>query len=69
MATVTISMADRSNAHTEAAIYAEGTPFTVEELFVKWIDACKLEGRLLPKQSFYEQVLRDHPDFEESWLE
>ena len=68
MSKFTISSNDRGHAHTEAAIYAEGTPLTADELFAQWVAACEAEGELVSSQRVYEEVLRNHPQFEESWL-
>ena len=63
-----ISSNDRGHAHTEAAIYAQGTPFTADELFAEWVAVCEAEGELVSSQRVYELVIRNHPQFEESWL-
>jgi uncharacterized lipoprotein NlpE involved in copper resistance len=68
MSKVTINSSDRSHAKTEAAIYAEGTPFTSDELFAEWVATCEAEGELVSSQRVYEETLRNHPRFEESWL-
>ena len=55
-------------AKNEAAIYAEGTPFRAEELYLAWLDQADLP-EAEDCQRVYERVLRKHPDFEPSWLE
>jgi hypothetical protein len=68
MAKITIGINEQDRARTEAAIYAEGTPFTVDELFVQWVSACQSSGELVNPQTVYEYELRNHPQFEESWM-
>ena len=55
-------------AKSEAAVYAEGTPFRAEELYLKWLDQAELP-EAEDCQRVYERVLRAHPDFEPGWLE
>jgi len=58
----------RLTARTEAVIYAEGTPFTADELFAEWVAVCERECELISAQGVYEEVLRNHPEFNEGWL-
>lgn len=69
MSTFTIKSHEQSHAETEAAIYAEGTPFTRDELYAEWLTACQEEGEVVPCQHVYERMLREHPEFKERWLE
>lgn len=62
------SASDRGHAHTEAAIYADGTPVTSDELFAQWVAACEAEGELKNPQEVYEAALRSHPNFSDGWL-
>jgi hypothetical protein len=55
-------------ARTEAAIYAEGTPFTTDDLFARWVAACESACERVNPQTVYEYELRNHPQFEEGWL-
>ena len=59
---------DKIHAKSEAVIYAEGTPFKSEELYHAWLDQADLP-EAEDCQRVYERVLREHPDFEPSWLE
>ncbi len=59
---------EKSLAKSEAAIYAEGTPFKAEELYHAWLEQAELPDAD-DYQRVYERVLREHPDFEPSWLE
>lgn len=59
---------EQDRARTEAAIYAEGTPFTTEELYAQWVAACESAGERVNPQSVYEYELRNHPQFDEDWL-
>ena len=59
---------EKSMARSEAVIYAEGTPFKAEELYAEWLDQADSPDAD-DCQRVYEQVLRSHPDFEQSWLE
>lgn len=57
-----ISASDRGHAHTEAAMYAQGTPFSADDLFALWVAACESEGELVSSQGVYEEFLRNHPE-------
>jgi len=59
---------EKIEAKSEAAIYAEGTPFRAEELYREWLDQADLP-EAEDCQRVYERVLREHPDFEQGWLE
>ena len=59
---------EKIRAKSEAAVYAEGTPFRAEELYREWLDQADLP-EAEDCQRVYERVLREHPDFEPSWLE
>jgi len=59
---------DKIHARSEAAIYAEGTPFKAEELYHAWLEQAELP-EAENCQTVYERVLRSHPDFVPSWLE
>ena len=59
---------DKIRARSEAAIYAEGTPFKSEELYLKWLDQADLP-EAEDCQRVYERVLRSHSDFVPGWLE
>jgi len=59
---------EKSWAKTEAAVYAEGTPFKAEELYLEWLEQADRPDAD-DCQRVYERVLREHPDFEPSWLE
>ncbi len=63
-----LSQNDRKYAHTEAAIYAEGTPYTSDELFAAWVSECEAAQQIVSCQRVYEYVLRQHPEFVEGWL-
>ena len=63
-----LSKNDKSDARSEAAIYAEGTPFKAEELYLEWLNQAD-SPEAEDCQRVYERVLREHPDFEPSWLE
>jgi hypothetical protein len=65
---MTPSKNDKIEAKSEAAIYAEGTPFKAEELYLEWLDQADLPDAD-DCQRVYERVLRSHPDFEPNWLE
>lgn len=60
MTTFTILPSDREHAHTEAAIYAEGTDLTADDLFAGWVAACARAGEQVPCQGVYEQAIRGH---------
>ena len=62
-----LSRNEKSNARSEAAIYAEGTPFKAEELYAEWLDQAD-SPEADDCQTVYERVLRKHPDFEPGWL-
>ena len=63
-----LSKNEKSDARSEAAIYAEGTPFKAEELYLEWLEQADRPDAD-DCQRVYERVLREHPDFEPSWLE
>ena len=64
-----IDIANQERAETEAAIYSIGTPFSKTDLFNEWITACNEEGDVVSCQHVYERMLREHPEFQERWLE
>ena len=55
-------------ARSEAAIYADGTPFKAEELYHAWLDQAD-SPEAEDCQTVYERVLRSHSDFVPGWLE
>lgn len=58
---------EKSNARSEAAIYAEGTPYIQEELYAIWLsDEENPEND--PPQYVYEKYLRSDHRFTEDWL-
>jgi hypothetical protein len=59
---------EKIRAKSEAAIYAEGTPFKSEELYAAWLDQAD-HPEAEDCQRVYERVLREHPDFVPGWLE
>ena len=59
---------EKIRAKSEAAIYATGTPFRAEELYLKWLEQADRPDAD-DCQRVYERVLREHPDCEPSWLE
>ena len=59
---------EKIEARSEAAIYAEGTPFRAEELYLAWLDQAD-SPEADDCQRVYERVLREHPDFVLAWLE
>ena len=63
-----LSENEKARAKSEAAVYAEGTPFRAEELYLAWLDQAELP-EADDCQRLYERVLRAHPDFEPGWLE
>ena len=65
----TIPSEVKTQARSEAVIYAVGTPFTADELFAEWVTICEADGELVSSQIVYEEVLREHPQFENDWLE
>lgn len=56
-AKVVISQSDRGHAHTEAAIYADGTAFTADELFAAWEAECEKAGEVVSAQRVYEKFI------------
>lgn len=63
-----LSANEKIRAKSEAAAYAEGTPFRAEELYLKWLDQADLP-EADDCQRVYERALRAHPDFVPGWLE
>jgi hypothetical protein len=63
-----LSKNEKTRAKSEAAIYAAGTPFRAEELYLKWLDQADSPDAE-DCQRVYERILREHPDFVPSWLE
>ena len=63
-----LSENEKIRAKSEAAMYAEGTPFRAEELYLAWLEQADLP-EAEDCQRVYERVLRSHLDFEPSWLE
>jgi hypothetical protein len=61
MKTNFVSQADIEAAHTEAAICAEGTPFTADDLYSLWADACAADDYAYDPRSIYEEALRRPP--------
>lgn len=59
---------EKIRAKSEAVVYAEGTPFRAEELYLKWLDQADRPDAD-DCQRVYEHILRAHPDFVPSWLE
>jgi hypothetical protein len=56
-----VSQADIEAAHTEAAICAEGTLFTADDLYSLWADACAADDYAYDPRSIYEEALRRPP--------
>lgn len=57
MTTFQISASDRGHAHTEAAIYAEGTTWTADELYGEYMAACEKAGERISPQRVFAEVL------------
>lgn len=51
-----------------AARWVLNTPVDKAYLFSKWLDACLEIGDFVSPELVYEDVLRKHPDFDDSWL-
>lgn len=59
---------EKIHAKSEAAVYAEGTPFRAQELYLAWLDQADRPDAD-DCQRVYERILREHPDFVPGWLE
>ena len=59
---------EKTMSKSEAAIYAEGTPFKAEELYHAWLDQA-YHPEAEDCQMVYDRVLRSHPDFVPAWLD
>jgi hypothetical protein len=57
MTTDFLSQSDKSAAHTEAAIWADGTSFTADELFFAWFAECQRQCDQVNPQTVYEAVI------------
>ena len=57
-----VTQADIDSAHAQAAICAEGTPLTADDLYSLWADACAADDHAYDPRSIYRDALRRHAE-------